>query len=95
MRRNTRFHLSLARLARKPVLAEMIEGLWIRTGPLLWHAYDREAPRWTPDMHLRIIEALKAGDATAARAALHAEILNGMAGFAKFAAPDPEPPPDG
>lgn len=93
VRANTRFHLALAGLARRPVLSEMIEGLWVRTGPLLWHAYDREAPRWTPAKHLTIIAALRARDAAAARAEVSAEILTGMQGFMTFAAPDPDPPP--
>lgn len=94
VRANTRFHLALAGLARKPILSQMIEALWIRTGPLLWHSYDREAPRWTPSKHLVIIEALERRDGAAARDALSAEILTAMDGFMKFAEPDPDPPPD-
>ncbi|MGR3321016.1 MAG: GntR family transcriptional regulator [Pseudooceanicola sp.] len=91
VRANTRFHLRLAALSRRPILAEMIETLWIRTGPLLWHAYDRQAPRWTPNNHLAILSALAAGDAEAASETLRGEVLNGMAGFMKFAEPDPPP----
>lgn len=93
LKANTRFHLALAGLSGKPVLVDMIESLWIRSGPLLWHSYDREAPRWTPDKHLRILDALRNRDADAARRALSGEILDGMTGYLKFAAPDPDPDP--
>ncbi|WP_375690123.1 GntR family transcriptional regulator [Pseudooceanicola sp. LIPI14-2-Ac024] len=93
VRGNTRFHIALAAASGQPILVEMIEGLWVRTGPLLWYSYDREAPRWTPSKHLTIIEALEARDAAAARRDIAAEIITGMQGFMKFAEPDPDPPP--
>lgn len=95
VRGNTRFHLMLAGFSGRPVLTELIEGLWMRTGPILWHAYDRQAPRWTPSHHLQIIAALEARDGEAASRTLWGEIQKGGDGFVQFAAPDREdPPPD-
>ncbi|MDF1856588.1 GntR family transcriptional regulator [Pseudooceanicola sp.] len=88
VRDNTRFHLMLAALSHKPVLIEMIEGLWIRSGPLLWHAYDKSAPPWNPSKHMEIIDALKSGDAKAAYKTLSREVLAGMNGFLLFAEPE-------
>ncbi|WP_088625420.1 GntR family transcriptional regulator [Oceanicola sp. 22II-s10i] len=93
VRGNTRFHLMLSQLAGKPVLAELIESLWIRTGPILWHAYDRQAPRWTPSRHLQIIEALENRDSAMAADSIRKEILKGAEGFVRFATPE-EPPPE-
>ena len=47
VRLNTRFHLEACRLGGSPILSELVEGLWVRSGPLLWHSpytHDLVAP---------------------------------------------------
>jgi DNA-binding GntR family transcriptional regulator len=78
---NTRFHLELCRLGRMPILLEIIEGLWVRCGPLLSHLYDAGLPDWEPHPHLRVIAALQEGSADAAAEAIREDIEHGGRGL--------------
>jgi len=100
VRENTRWHLALAGMSGRPLLAELIESLWVRTGPILWHSHNRAAPRWTASRHNQIIAALRARDGATAASVLKAEIHKGLEGYVQFARPSPsdggeEPPPEG
>src|SRR5690625_2897767 len=54
---NTEFHLELCRLGRLPIVHEVVEGLWVRCGPILSHLYDAGIPAdWDPHPHLRVIQ---------------------------------------
>jgi DNA-binding GntR family transcriptional regulator len=90
VRGNTRFHVAMAKLSGRRVLYELVEDLWVRTGPILWHSFDHKAPRWKPSRHNEILEALRQRDATAAGTALREEILAGSTSYLHFAAPDPQ-----
>lgn len=85
VRANTRFHLALARLGGSPILADLVEGLWVRSGPLLWHSGERRAPRWTPGPHFDLLAALRAHDPDAARAAMQADAARWAQGYRRFA----------
>ncbi|MDF2234995.1 GntR family transcriptional regulator [Albimonas sp. CAU 1670] len=87
VRLNTRFHLAAGRLGGSPILAELIEGLWVRSGPLLWHSIDARAPRWRPGPHLDLLSALRAGDPDAAREAMRADAGRWARGYRRYAAP--------
>ncbi len=51
---NTEFHLDLCRLGRLPVLYDLVEGLWVRCGPILSHLYDGGPPEdWDAHAHLQ------------------------------------------
>lgn len=79
---NTRFHLELCRMGRLPITRELVEGLWVRCGPLLTHLYDAGIPPdWDPHPHTRVILALRARDAAGARAAIRFDIENGGQGL--------------
>jgi DNA-binding GntR family transcriptional regulator len=86
---NTEFHLGLCRLARMPILGEIVELLWVRCGPILSHLYDDGLPDWEPHPHRRIIDALRQGDSEAARDAIREDIERGGSGlFAHVRAAD-------
>lgn len=78
---NTQFHLTLCRIARLPILLDIVENLWVRCGPILSHLYDAGMPDWDPHPHLRVIGALRDGNAGAAREAIHWDIQNGGKGL--------------
>jgi DNA-binding GntR family transcriptional regulator len=68
---NERFHFALAGLAAMPVLARLVESLWMQCGPtlrLLYAGEDRQPPGSHP--HLALLEALRRRDPEAARTAL-------------------------
>ncbi|ARC90691.1 GntR family transcriptional regulator [Rhodovulum sp. MB263] len=68
---NTRFHLMLCEMAGQPVALDLVSNLWMRCGPILSHLYDGGIPpNWEPHPHRRIVAAIRAGDAEAARDAL-------------------------
>ncbi|MFO7856307.1 MAG: GntR family transcriptional regulator [Paracoccaceae bacterium] len=89
VRANTRFHLRLCGLARSPILLELVESLWIRCGPILWHAIDARSPRWRPGPHLDALAALREGDPESARDAMRVDAARWVRDYIKFAAPDP------
>jgi DNA-binding GntR family transcriptional regulator len=83
------FHFALYVIAGQPTLLQIIEGLWLRTGPymnLLYPDYIT-SPRG-PERRLRIIKALQDHDAPTARRAIEADIgeaLSYIAGLADAA----------
>jgi DNA-binding GntR family transcriptional regulator len=91
VRANTRFHLQLCRLAQAPILLELVESLWVRCGPILWHAIGGRSPRWGPEPHLDLLAALRAGDAAAARAAIGADVARFTRDYLQYAAETPRP----
>lgn len=78
---NTEFHLSLCRMGRMPIVYDIVEGLWVRCGPILSHLYDAGLPDWEPHPHLRLIAALRAHNADQARDAIREDIERGGQGL--------------
>ena len=78
---NTRFHLTLCRIARLPILLDIIENLWVRCGPILSHLYDSGLPDLEPHPHVRVIAALRDGDGEGARHAIRWDIETGGKGL--------------
>ncbi|MCJ8518855.1 DNA-binding GntR family transcriptional regulator [Pseudorhizobium tarimense] len=78
---NTEFHLGLCRSGRVPITYDIVEGLWMRCGPILSHLYDSGLPDWEPHPHKRIIAALRAGDPAAAEDAIKEDIVRGGQGL--------------
>lgn len=71
---NEQFHLVLCQLAGMPVLLRLVELLWLQCGPLM-HGMTRwpaSKPRQHP--HVKVINALRAGDGAAARQAIRQDI---------------------
>jgi DNA-binding GntR family transcriptional regulator len=83
------FHFALYAIAEQPTLLQVIEGLWLRTGPYLNLLYpDFIASPRGPERRLRIIKALQAHDAPTARREMEADIgdaLSYVAGLADAA----------
>ena len=69
------FHFGIYRMADIPILFEMIESLWLRCGPVLTFVIpDYVLSLKGTDYHLKILEALHAGDADAAETEMIADI---------------------
>lgn len=74
---NRDFHLSLYRASGSAVLLPIIESLWLQSGPVVRAAvmaFDPERDLAGTEYHSRIVDALEAGDVTAAKAALALDI---------------------
>ncbi len=64
-------------MARLPLTYEIIEGLWVRCGPILTHLYDAGLPEhWDPHPHIRVIESLRERDPEETRKAITYDIEN-------------------
>ncbi|EMF0962164.1 TPA: FCD domain-containing protein, partial [Pseudomonas aeruginosa] len=74
---NQQFHYALTTIARMPVLAGLLDSLWMRTGPLIARAYGNFNERMAIDHHWEVLDALKRRDGAAARAAICRDILDG------------------
>lgn len=79
---NWRFHHGLYRAAAMPELLGVIEGIWLRNGPMLNHLYPHARPTYPGrHRHLDILDGLRARDAAATRAAVIADTVEGGAGL--------------
>lgn len=74
---NHEFHYALTEIAGMPVLSSLLDGLWMRTGPLIARAYSSFNERMAIDHHWDVLAALKNNDGPAARDAICADILDG------------------
>ncbi len=82
---NTQFHLQLAKLAKLPLTYEIIEGLWVRCGPILTHLYDSGLPATgEPHPHQRVLDALGKQDSAGARDAISHDIEEGGQGLLDY-----------
>ena len=82
---NWHFHSLIYRNAEMPELFNLIEGLWLRTGPLLTYQYPHAKPAYPGrHRHLDVIDALRQGDAAAVRAAIQADTLEGGASLLRL-----------
>ena len=80
---NKQFHFTVYAAAKMPVLLSLIEGLWLRIGPVLNLDLRNTSSRRRSDLpsvkaHRALLDALRAGDGVAAKAALAMDI-NGAA----------------
>lgn len=80
---NTEFHLRLCQMAKMTTLYEIVEGLWVRCGPILSHLYDEGLPDWEPHPHLNVIAGLKQRDPELATSAIRLDIEHGGQGLYK------------
>jgi DNA-binding GntR family transcriptional regulator len=77
-RANWAFHQGLYRAAGMPELLLIIEGLWLRCGPLHAYLYPDAVPAYPGrHRHLDILDALRARDMVATRKALEADLTEG------------------
>lgn len=79
---NWRFHSAVYAAADMPELFNLIQGLWLRTGPLLSLQYPAAPPTYPGrHRHLDVLDALRAADGEAVRAAVQADTIEGGAGL--------------
>lgn len=75
---NKDFHFAVYSAAGMPMLLQMIEALWLRIGPILNHDMRSGSRRVSEQVavghHARLVEALRRGDAPAAKEALRGDI---------------------
>jgi len=75
---NRNFHFTIYESANSRTLINIIESLWVRTGPFL-HILHRRASEWRGnDIHARIVDAVHRRDGQAAKAAVHEDIEAAM-----------------
>ncbi len=80
VRLNWHFHSRIYRAAAMPELFGMIQGLWLRTSPLLAYLYPHAPPTYPGrHRHLDMLDALRSRDGAALRAAVQADTLEGGA----------------
>ncbi|HSI01513.1 MAG TPA: GntR family transcriptional regulator [Reyranella sp.] len=80
------FHFGLYAIAGQPTLLRVIEGLWLQTGPYMNLLYpDFIASPRGPERRLRILKALQAHDAAAARREIEADIHDALSHIAGLA----------
>ena len=76
---NKQLHFTAYAAAQMPALSSLIEGLWLRIGPVLNLDLRNSASRRRSDLpsvraHRALVDALRAGDGAAAKAALASDI---------------------
>jgi DNA-binding GntR family transcriptional regulator len=82
VRLNWNFHAEIYRAAEMPELFNLIQGLWLRTGPLLTFQYPHAPPTYPGrHRHLDILDALGRGDGMAVRQAVSDDTTEGGAGL--------------
>jgi DNA-binding GntR family transcriptional regulator len=78
MRCNAAFHFGLYRMNGRPTLNRLIESLWLQFGPFMRTVHDCYGAANLVDQHKIALGAAEAGDADALRAAIAADIADGM-----------------
>ncbi|TYC51560.1 GntR family transcriptional regulator [Rhodobacterales bacterium] len=78
MRLNHAFHFLIYRASASRVLLPLIESLWLQFAPFMRTVYGRVGTAILEDRHKEAIRAVELQDATALRAAIHADIAEGM-----------------
>jgi DNA-binding GntR family transcriptional regulator len=78
MRGNFRFHFTIYEHAGAETLVALVESIWLQFGPFMRMAYDRVGASKLEDHHQAALEAMRRGDEAALRAALVADIGQGM-----------------
>lgn len=85
VRSNWHFHARLYEAAAMPELFHLIQGLWLRNGPLLTYLYPHAAPTYPGrHRHLDVLDALRARDGAGVRAAIQADMTEGGAALLRL-----------
>ena len=78
IRANWRFHHTLYQAAGMPELLALLEGIWLRNGPLLNYLYPHAMPTYPGrHQHLEVLDALARRDAAGVREAIQADTIEG------------------
>jgi DNA-binding GntR family transcriptional regulator len=76
---NEKFHFGLYSLADMPVLYSVIDGLWLRCGPLFIRLRDKIYPSSARSPHETILEGLRQGDPELVSHGIATDIMKGWA----------------
>lgn len=75
MRLNMEFHLDLYGWSNSDVLIPMIQGLWMRMGPIIRAGLEQQTVEWSASEHKVALRALELRDTKAVRCAIERDIL--------------------
>lgn len=76
---NQRFHFYIYRLAEMPITLDVIEGLWVRSGPSVNYVYaDMARPPGHQHGHIAILDAMKSRNVRDLKAAFAEDIARGL-----------------
>ena len=75
---NRRFKFSVVKMAKSPVLEDLVERLWVQVGPFMGYYTTAVRAQADLDRHHEVIAALKAGDGKKARKAMEKDIMDGL-----------------
>ncbi|WP_284315965.1 GntR family transcriptional regulator [Labrys miyagiensis] len=78
MQANHAFHFAIYSAVPSTVLLPLIETLWLQFGPFMRNVYDGLDMTGLVDQHGRAIQAIEQGNAAELRAAIEADIGDGM-----------------
>lgn len=78
MENNYRFHFAIYRNAGADTLLALVESIWLQFGPFMRMAYNRWGTSDLEDQHQAAIAALQQKDRKALRAAIAADVSQGM-----------------
>lgn len=79
MAHNFEFHFTLYRASFSSVLIPLLEGLWVRFGPFMRHAYPNvKSVDGVIDHHAEALEAIKNRNEAALRSAIIADVNDGL-----------------
>lgn len=78
MEANHAFHFAIYRANGRPILNRAIEALWLQFGPFMRLVYGRFGTSGLVDQHAVALDAIARGDAEGLRAAIAADIADGM-----------------
>jgi DNA-binding GntR family transcriptional regulator len=73
---NQRFHFEIVRIANMPVRADILRRLWLSLGPWISENYAMASPLMI-EFHYAAVDAIRARNPTAARAALRDDLVVG------------------
>jgi DNA-binding GntR family transcriptional regulator len=78
MASNYRFHFEIYRAGGSDVIVPLLESIWVRFGPFMRMVYGIVGTAELTDKHELAIDAIKRGDGPALKAAIEADIADGM-----------------
>lgn len=71
---NRKFHFQVYQSANSDILMPLIESLWLRCGPTMFHSFVGPKDLWDTSQHMALLEAFRLRDRQAAQEAMIADI---------------------
>jgi DNA-binding GntR family transcriptional regulator len=71
---NQKFHFRVYKAANSDILMPLIESLWLRCGPTMFHSFVAPKDLWDTSQHLALLDAFRRRDRQAAQKAMVADI---------------------